>query len=54
MPVVTASFGVAYGEGPIEFDEIVHSADASLLVAKQTGRNRVVVAGSAGSSIEAN
>ncbi|MGL6369399.1 diguanylate cyclase [Aeromonas hydrophila] len=45
MPAVTASFGVAYGEGPIEFDEIVHSADTALLIAKQTGRNRVVVAG---------
>ncbi|MGL4356836.1 MAG: hypothetical protein ACRCTP_23900, partial [Aeromonas popoffii] len=38
-------FGVAYGEGPIDFDEIVHAADVALLVAKQTGRNRVVVAG---------
>ncbi|MGL6350313.1 MAG: diguanylate cyclase [Aeromonas sp.] len=45
MPAVTASFGVAYGEGPIDFDEIVHAADVALLVAKQTGRNRVVVAG---------
>lgn len=48
MPAVTASFGVAYGEGPIEFDEIVHSADTALLIAKQTGRNRVVVAGTVG------
>lgn len=53
MPVVTASFGVAYGEGPIEFDEIVHTADAALLVAKQTGRNRVVVAGTPSNVVEA-
>nr|WP_262488370.1 diguanylate cyclase [Iodobacter fluviatilis] len=41
LPVFTASFGLATVFGPIEFNELVHTADMALLEAKRTGRNKV-------------
>jgi len=45
LPVFTASFGLATVFGPIEFNELVHTADMALLEAKRTGRNKVCIAG---------
>lgn len=48
VPSITASFGMAECEPDDEFAERLNEADAALLKAKQTGRNRIVFAGTAG------
>lgn len=48
VPSITASFGMAECEPDDEFSERLNEADAALLKAKQTGRNRIVFAGTAG------
>jgi len=44
-PMFTASFGVADSEQGRNLDEIVATADMALLLAKEQGRNRVIIAG---------
>ncbi len=45
QPVFTASFGLADSEQGRNLDEIVATADMALLLAKEQGRNRVMIAG---------
>lgn len=44
-PIFTCSFGIADSEQGRNLDEIVATADMALLLAKEQGRNRVVIAG---------
>ncbi len=44
VPSFTVSFGISAGGDTQDFNEIVASADAALLSAKQQGRDRIVVA----------
>jgi diguanylate cyclase (GGDEF)-like protein len=45
-PRFTVSFGIARSRPELTFSETLEAADAALLNAKATGRDRVIVAGS--------
>jgi PleD family two-component response regulator len=47
VPTFTVSFGVADHRDGNSLHELIDAADRALLVAKRTGRNRTVLAGSA-------
>jgi diguanylate cyclase (GGDEF)-like protein len=45
VPAFTASFGLAANEPGLTFSETVEAADTALLLAKRTGRDRIVLSG---------
>lgn len=53
-PPFTASFGVSLSDAGDTLDEIIAVADEALFIAKETGRDRVVVAGERVSTSAAN
>jgi len=53
VPPFTVSFGLASSVDAETFDGVVSVADQALLVAKQSGRNRTVVASTVPASSEA-
>jgi PleD family two-component response regulator len=50
VPAFTASFGVAEWTPGFRSEEVLGQADAALLKAKETGRNKIVIDGTAAAS----